>query len=223
MDPCDPTQTDCDVTDGATLRFTGASDASDVSDASDASDASDVHTHREEPAMPETEPTPDATTTDAAPAPDATPAPDADTDTRAETQVPDAPTAGDLADLAASTGGNTGLTLALAVLAVVGGAAGWKFFSQIAEQKHEQAMKRLDIEAQAQGIGRAQPQACAAKHAELEARVEDVIARLNAVGAQADALTKKTASIDGDFDASDLERQVKRLSKTVKSLQEGSP
>lgn len=213
MDPCDPTTTDCAVTDGATLRFSDALD-SPVPDPPVSFD-----TPRED-TMPEAEaPTPDAGPQDAAPAPDTTdaaPTPDAGT------LVPDAPTASDLAGLAAATGGDSTLTIVLALIAVVGGAAGWKFFSQVAEQRHEQNMKRLDIEAQSIGIGKAQPQACATKHAELSARMDALSERLTNLSAQADALTKRTATLDADFDASDLERQVKRLTKTVKSMQEGT-
>ena len=54
----------------------------------------------------------------------------------------------------------------------------------------------------------------AAKQAEMDAKVADLSARL-------DAALKKTATLSADFDGEDLERQVKRLSKTVKAMQQG--
>jgi uncharacterized protein HemX len=132
----------------------------------------------------------------------------------AATTAADATSANDLATLAKTTGGDNTLTIALALLAVVGGAAGWKFWTQLSAQRHEQAMERLKMERDAAGLGGAQPPPCAAKQAEMDARMADLSARL-------DAAMKKTATLSADFDGEDLERQVKRLSKTVKSMQQG--
>jgi hypothetical protein len=196
--PCDPAVTDCAVEAGALLRF-GASDASGVAAPSAKVEKAEAEASAEPVEAPADGAAPDATQTVA----------DAD---------PAGVSAGDLGALAQGVD-NPGLTVVLAILAVAGSAAGWKFFSQFSEQRHEQAMRKLDIEAQASGIGRAQPQACAVKHAELESRVADLSARLDDVIARADAIAKKTASFDADTDVSDIERQVKRLSKAVKALQ----
>ena len=192
--PCDPAVTDCAVEAGALLRF-GASGV-------------DTPSAKVEKAEAEASAEPGEAPADGADATHAT------TDADPAAGV----TAGDLGALAQGVD-NPGLTVVLAILAVAGSAAGWKFFSTFSEQRHEQALRKLDIEAQASGIGRAQPQACAVKHAEMEARVADLSARLDDVLARADAIAKKTASFDADTDVSDIERQVKRLSKAVKALQ----
>ena len=179
------------------------------------------HYEEEEPAAPEPPPQPrrprmdPALTEDAsAPAPAETSPVSEDHAREAATTAADATSANDLATLAKTTGGDNTLTIALALLAVVGGAAGWKFWTQLSAQRHEQAMERLKMERDAAGLGGAQPPPCAAKQAEMDARMADLSARL-------DAAMKKTATLSADFDGEDLERQVKRLSKTVKSMQQG--
>lgn len=54
--------------------------------------------------------------------------------------------AGELAALKDIAGGNSVLVVVLALIAVVGGKAGWKFFSDRAKLKHEEEMKKLEIE-----------------------------------------------------------------------------
>ncbi len=54
--------------------------------------------------------------------------------------------AGELALLKDVAGGNSVLMVVLALIAVVGGKAGWKFFSDRSKLKHEEEMKKLEIE-----------------------------------------------------------------------------
>jgi hypothetical protein len=135
------------------------------------------------------------------------------TETAQAIDPPDAPP--DLIGIAKATGGDSMLTIVLAVLAVVGGAAGWKFWNKLSEQKHEQKMKEMDLDAKKAGLGAGQPPPCAAKQIETDAKLAEVTTRLA-------ALEKKSASLSADFDGEDIERQVKKLQKTVKSLQEQS-
>ena len=118
-----------------------------------------------------------------------------------------------LAKLAGAAGGDTTLTIALALIAVVGAGTTWKFLTQFSEQKHEQRMKQLEIDAQAQGNGAAQPPPCQAATVKLEAEIAELKTRLGAV-------EKKSMSLSADFDGEDVERQIKKLQKTVKAMQE---
>lgn len=129
------------------------------------------------------------------------------------TEPAPAPTAADLAEISKATGGDSTLTIVLALVAVIGGAAGWKFWGKLSEQKHEQQMAKLKLQANAQGLNGAQPPPCQAAQAKVEADIADLKARLAGV-------EKKSATIGADFDAEDIERQVKKLTKTVKALQE---
>jgi hypothetical protein len=130
--------------------------------------------------------------------------------------VPSSLDAEGLKKISEAAGGDASLAIALALIGLVGAGTTWKFLTQFSEQKHEQQMKRLEIEAQAQGTGAAQPPPCQAATLKLEAEMGELKARLAAV-------EKKSTSISADFDAEDLERQVKKLTKTVKAMQEGNP
>lgn len=129
------------------------------------------------------------------------------------TEPAPAPTAADLAEISQATGGDSTLTIVLALVAVVGGAAGWKFWGKLSEQKHEQQMARLKLQASAQGLSGAQPPPCQAANAKIEAEIAEMKNRLAGV-------EKKSATIGADFDGEDIERQIKKLTKTVKALQE---
>lgn len=129
------------------------------------------------------------------------------------TEPAPAPTAADLAEISQATGGDSTLTIVLALVAVVGGGAAWKFYSKFSEQKHEQQMAKLKLQASAQGLNGAQPPPCQAAQAKVEADISDMKARLAAV-------EKKSATIGADFDGEDIERNLKKLAKAVKALQE---
>ena len=127
----------------------------------------------------------------------------------AVTSVPDAPF--DLNQVIQSTGGGAGVAVVLAIVAVAGGGAAWKFYKQFAEQKHEQTMKKLELQAQAQGLNGAQPPPCAAQNTVIEGRLAAMEAKLATV-------EKKSASFSADFDAEEIEERVLKLEKKVKTL-----
>jgi uncharacterized protein HemX len=122
-----------------------------------------------------------------------------------------APTPDEIVKIAqGADGGTVGVVMAL--VAVLGGGAAWKFYSQHskqraeieakkAEQEHELAMRRLDFEAQ---TANASPPPCIAKHAEIEARLS--------------AVESKSASfgLPSGFDADEMIERVERLEKALK-------
>lgn len=55
--------------------------------------------------------------------------------------------AGELAVLHGVAGGNSTVMIVMAILALVGGKAGWKFWSDWRKQEHEEDMKKLELEA----------------------------------------------------------------------------
>jgi len=136
----------------------------------------------------------------------------------ATTEAPDASAAvATAADAAAKIGGDYAAILAviLAAIAVLGGKKAWDYYSERSQQRHALAVKELELKAQAQGLNGAQPPPCQAATLKLEAEITDLKGRLGAV-------EKKTTSMSPDFDAEDMERQLKRLQKTVKAMQEGT-
>jgi hypothetical protein len=128
--------------------------------------------------------------------------------------LPDAP-AIDVGAIANAAKGDMTMTIVLGVVALAGAGTTWKFLTQFSEQRHEQKMKQLDIQERSAGLGSASPQPCQATNAELRGEITDLKARLAAV-------EKKALSLSSDFDGEDVERQIKRLSKAVKALQEGA-
>jgi len=126
-------------------------------------------------------------------------------------QEAQAPTPAELLQVAqGADGGMVGVVLAL--VAVLGGGAAWRFYSQHskqkaalaekqAEQAHELAMRRLDVEAQA---ATASPPPCLAAHAQLEAR-------LSAVESKSASLT-----LPAGFDADELSARVEKIEKALK-------
>lgn len=119
-------------------------------------------------------------------------------------------TADDITKITQQTNGDSTLAIVLAFIAVIGGAGMVKFYQKWSEQRHEQAMKRLDIEASHAGLNGAQPPPCQVKQAEVDAKLTSIEARL--VKAE-----RMSVSMPDDFDAEDLKKKVERIEKTLKA------
>jgi hypothetical protein len=122
-----------------------------------------------------------------------------------------APTPDEIVKIAQNTDGGT-VGIVMALVAVLGGGAAWKFYSQHskqraeidakkAEQAHDLAMRRLDLEAQ---NAHSSPPPCLAKHAEIEARLS--------------AIESKSASfgLPAGFDADEMSERIEKLEKALK-------
>lgn len=118
----------------------------------------------------------------------------------------------------AEEGGMLGVVLAL--VAVLGGGAGWKFYSQSSKQKadlatkqaelaHDLAMAELNAKMQVPTVS---PPPCVAAHTSLEARIA-------AVEAKASRMT--LPDFPDDFDAEMLIARVEKLEKAVKAKPTG--
>jgi uncharacterized protein HemX len=106
---------------------------------------------------------------------------------------------------------NPMLAFALAALAVVGGGAGWRFWTKMSEQKHEQKMKELELQAQAQGLGGAQPPPCQVKQAEVDAKLAALEARV--------AKAERTSlALGDDFDPEDIQKRIVLLERSMKRM-----
>ena len=104
------------------------------------------------------------------------------------------------------------------MILVVGGAAGWKFWNKFSEQKHEQKMKQMEIDAQAQGLAGAQPIPCqtvSKAQAEAISKLTEALADLQS---KVSRIEKKTASVSADFDAEEVEEKLAKLEKEIKTL-----
>lgn len=106
---------------------------------------------------------------------------------------------------------NPMLAFALAALAVVGGGAGFKLWTKMSEQKHEQKLKEMELEAQKTGLNGAQPPPCQAKQAETDAKLAALEARMGKT-------EKRSAALPADFDGEELEKRVHKLEAAMKRM-----
>lgn len=181
----------------------------------DVDDQSLTHSNRKVKAMDpanETIPVHAQPTADAAPveshAPQGT--------TAHETQM-DAPSiaTNEIAQLVQSAGGGA-IGLAAALIAVVGGTAAFKLWTKISEQKHEQSMKKLEIEQANAGLSGAQPPPCQAAHQALVAEIKGIQAKVAELEGRTGKVEKSTAGINPSVDVDDLEDRVKVIEKSLR-------
>lgn len=103
----------------------------------------------------------------------------------------------------------SGMTVLLAVVGVAGGGAAVKFYRDFAKNKHEQAMKKLDIEQQRSEKQEDQHSQCNAARAVLEAKVVALEAKVVELG------KPREDGFDLDFDADDLKSRLDKLEKAL--------
>lgn len=133
----------------------------------------------------------------------------------------EAPPVADLSGLKDMAGDNSVLMVILALVAVLGGGTAWKFYQQNATQKHEQAMRKLDLEAKAMKVQNTSPPACQQVHAKMEAEISDLGKRLSdhasAVEERLAKVERRTLSLTGaGVDLEELEQRVAKVEKAVK-------
>lgn len=141
-------------------------------------------------------------------------APPAQAQTPAETSevAVDAPP--DLSQVQALAGDNPVLMVIMALIVVGGGTAGWKFWDTLSTQRHEQAMKRLELETQQAGLAGVQPPPCQATTVELRKE----IASLEAKVARLDKNVKSySANLDSFDDVAFEKRLLKKVDEKLKA------
>lgn len=133
---------------------------------------------------------------------------------------PSSPTAGELGDLIGAAGGGA-VGLIAAVIAVVGGTAAFKLWTNIANNRHEQAMKKLDIEHANAGLGGAQPPPCQTAHQALVADIKALQAKVADLEGRAAKVEKATAGFNPAVDVDDLDDRVTALEKSFRRKARG--
>lgn len=103
----------------------------------------------------------------------------------------------DLSKLIPANGQGGGVTVILGIMAVAGGGAAWKFYSQRSKEKHEQSMKEIELRSTANDQQRQKCDASAASSAtaikDLGARCDDIARKVSEQGAAVEALSKRVA------------------------------
>jgi len=113
----------------------------------------------------------------------------------------------DVNALVGATGGSGGIAVVLALIAVLFGAAGWKFWTKISEQHHELKMKELELKAAANTDK--SPQQCTTVHAALEARIAALESKVAVV-------EKSALSLGDSFDPDALDKRMDKIEKQLK-------
>jgi uncharacterized protein HemX len=127
----------------------------------------------------------------------------------------------DLGQLAQQTGGNAYLTVVLAVIALLGLGI-WKHLGKVSEQKHEQAMKQAELDAQKAGLNGAQPPPCQTAQAKVEAELASAKSAIGALegrlAAAEKTVAKLAASVPTDVDVGEQEDRISKLEKSLKAV-----
>lgn len=110
-----------------------------------------------------------------------------------------------------TTNNNNAIGIILAIVAILGGGAAWKFYQKFSEQKHEQAMKKLEIEAQSQGLNGAQPPPCQTANAAIQARLTEIETKIAMID-------KKTSSFSANTNVDEMEQRITKIERKVKTF-----
>jgi hypothetical protein len=131
--------------------------------------------------------------------------------TTASVGVPDNAIA-EVKSLIPADGNANMVTVALAVVGVAGGGAAIKFYQSMSKNKHEEAMKRLEIEQERNEKQDDKHEQCNASRLALEAKVASLTARVEELSSR-----KSETSLDlGDFDPEELETRLKKIEAALK-------
>lgn len=126
-----------------------------------------------------------------------------------------------LGQLAQQTYGNAYLTVVLAVVALLSLGI-WKHLGKVSEQKHEQAMKQAELDAQKAGLNGAQPPPCQAAQAKVEAELASAKSTIGALegrlAAAEKTLAKLASAVPTDVDVGEQEDRISKLEKSLKAV-----
>lgn len=104
----------------------------------------------------------------------------------------------------------------VALIAVAGGGAAWKFYSQFSKNKHEENMEKLRLESEKQKNN--DHQQCNAKHLALNAKVEELTAKLEAAEQKLASVSQsKSEGLNLDLDVDDMKDRIEKLEKALKA------
>ena len=112
----------------------------------------------------------------------------------------------------------SGMQVVMAIVAVAGGGAAWKFYQQRQKLKHEETMERMKHERKQQDDSHKQ---CDVARTALEARVAAAEQKNAALEAKLAEVEKKASKggLDFDgFDPDDVQEEIEKLKKAVKKL-----
>jgi hypothetical protein len=111
------------------------------------------------------------------------------------------------------------VVLIVSALAVFGGAKAWGYYRQRANQKHELAMKKMDLDAKGKGLGSTVPPACIPVHTKLTAQIAETNTEVENIKLLLTTVTRRSL-LTAELDPEDIERQFKRLGRRIQDLED---
>lgn len=124
--------------------------------------------------------------------------------------------ADELAGLVPAGGELNGLSLVLALIAVMGGGAAWKFYSQRSKQQHEQAMRALDIQA-----AQVQPADCKTAHVATQEELRQLAERVGRIDQALTEVADRPSGVALPDGLADLEERIEKLERAGKPARRG--
>ena len=138
----------------------------------------------------------------------------------------------ELSKLVPANGQMSGLTVILAAIAVLGGGAAWKFYSQHSKEKHEQKMKELELRA---AQSNEQHPSCKTDSSNIHSELRKLSESTSSNAASINDMSAKINRIESRFspDMADnfdeletrlrkLERKLPRVGRTTSKLKSSS-
>lgn len=153
-------------------------------------------------------------------------------DTHASVGVADTPNVLSLAQNGGQIGGNT---LVLAGMAILGGGAAWKFYSQFTKQNHERKMAEIEKNSSnnEENKKRCEGHALAATNAnrEIQMKLDDANKKLSDYAAIVDSLNKKVLEMEAGMNKAiragknvdDLEERIEEMEDKLKKKLKEKP
>lgn len=108
-----------------------------------------------------------------------------------------------------------GFTVLMAVVAVAGGGAAWKFYSEHSKRKHEENMARIERSDDQHGACKAERAALDAKLSQVAERLEGALRRLDEVAKSLEQVRAEAPSLGG-LEPDVLEERLEKLEKAFK-------
>lgn len=109
----------------------------------------------------------------------------------------------------------SGLTVLMAVVAVAGGGAAWKFYDSYSKRKHEENMARIERGDDQHGACKAERAALDAKLSQVAERLEGALRKLDEVAKGLEQVRSESPSLGG-LEPDVLEERLEKLEKAFK-------
>lgn len=122
----------------------------------------------------------------------------------------------ELSKLIPANGQISGLTVVLAAVAVLGGGAAWKFYSQRSKEKHEEKLREMELQA-------SQPQtqhpSCKAENEAIQGELKKLHEAVASMSSSVSDASQRLAKLESKVESPDLPEGMDYLEDRIKKLE----